>query len=112
MRMKRRGIEMKLVINGTGPSRVDQTLLKTIVRAHRWFNDLATEKVKNMAEIASREKIDKSHVSRVINLVFLAPDIVESIIAGQQPADLNVEKLTKRTDLPLDWNQQRQLLIT
>jgi len=37
------------------------------------------------------------------------PDIVESIIAGQQPADLNVEKLTKRTDLPLDWNQQRQL---
>ena len=112
MRMKRRGIEMKLVINGTGPSRVDQTLLKTFVRAHRWFNDLATEKVKNMAEIASREKIDKSHVSRVINLVFLAPDIVESIIAGQQPADLNVEKLTKRTDLPLDWNQQRQLLIT
>ena len=112
MRMKRRGIEMKLVINGTGPSRVDQTLLKTIVRAHRWFNDLATGKVKNMAEIASREKVDKSHVSRVINLVFLAPDIVESIIAGHQPADLNVEKLTKRTDLPLAWNQQRQLLIT
>jgi len=110
MRMKRRGIEMRLVINDTGPARVDQTLLKTIVRAHKWFNDLATGRVKNMAEITSREGVDKSYVSRVVNLAFLAPDIIESIISGHQPADLNVEKLTKRTDLPLDWVQQRQLL--
>jgi site-specific DNA recombinase len=54
--------------------------------------------------------VDKSYVSRVVNLAFLAPDIIESIISGHQPADLNVEKLMKRTDLPLDWVQQRQLL--
>jgi DNA invertase Pin-like site-specific DNA recombinase len=111
MKMKRRGIEMRLIINGAGPVRVDQTLLKTIVRAHKWFNDLATGKVKNMAEIASSEGVDKSYVSRVINLAFLAPDITESIIEGHQPADFNVEKLTKRTDLPLEWTQQHQLLI-
>jgi DNA invertase Pin-like site-specific DNA recombinase len=110
MRMKRRGIEMRLIINGTGPVRVDQTLLKTIVRAHKWFNDLATGKIRNMAEIASREGVDKSYVSRVVNLAFLAPDIIESIIAGHQPADLNVEKLTKQSNLPLGWNQQRHLL--
>jgi DNA invertase Pin-like site-specific DNA recombinase len=111
MRMKRRGIEMRLIINGAGPVRVDQTLLKTIVRAHKWFNDLTTGKVKNMAKIASSEGVDKSYVSRVVNLAFLAPDIIESIIAGHQPADFNVEKLTKRTDLPLEWAQQYQLLI-
>ncbi|MGD0280313.1 MAG: recombinase family protein [Smithella sp.] len=111
MKMKRRGIEMRLVINGAGPVRVDQTLLKTIVRAHKWFNDLATGRMKNMAEIASRDGVDKSYVSRVVNLAFLAPDIIESIIAGHQPADFNVEKLTKRTDLPLEWAQQHQLLI-
>jgi hypothetical protein len=32
--MKRRGMEMKLIINGIGPVRVDQTLLKIIARAH------------------------------------------------------------------------------
>ena len=110
MRMKRRGIEMRLIINGTGPVRVDQPLLKTIVRAHKWFNDLVSGRVHNMAEIASLEGVDKSYVSRVVNLAFLAPDIIESIISGHQPADLNVEKLMKRTDLPLDWVQQRQLL--
>jgi hypothetical protein len=84
--------------------------LKTIVRAHKWFNDLVSGRVNNFAEIASQEGIDKSYVSRVMNLAFLAPDIIESIISGRQPADLNVEKLTKRIDLPLDWEQQRQLL--
>jgi DNA invertase Pin-like site-specific DNA recombinase len=110
MRMKRRGIEMRLIINGAGPARVDPTLLKTIVRAHKWFNDLATGRTKNMAEIVSREGVDKSYVSRVINLAFLAPDITESIIAGQQPADLSAEKLIRRIDLPLDWDKQRKLL--
>jgi len=110
MQMKRRGAEMRLIINGAGPARVDQALLRTIVRAHKWFNDLVSGRVNNFAEIASQEGIDKSYVSRVMNLAFLAPDIIESILAGRQPADLNVEKLTKRIDLPLDWAQQHQLL--
>ena len=110
MQMKRRGIEMRLIIGCTGTARVDQTLLKTIIRAHKWFNDLVSGRVHNMAEIASREGVDKSYVSRVMNLAFLATDITESIILGRQPADLSVEKLTKRIDLPLDWMQQRQLL--
>ena len=110
MQMKRRGVEMRLIIGGTGPARVDRTLLRTIVRAHTWFNELVSGRVHTMAEIASQEGVDKSYVSRVMTLAFLAPDITESIIAGRQPADLSVEKLTKRIDLPLDWAQQRRLL--
>lgn len=110
MQMRRRGVEMRLIIGGTGPARVDQTLLKTIVRAHKWFNDLASGRVRNMTEIASKEGVDKSYVSRVVNLAFLAPDITESIIAGRQNADLTAEKLIRRIHLPLDWVQQHQLL--
>ena len=99
-----------MIIGGTGPVRVDQTLLRTVVRAHKWFKELISGRVHSMAEIASREGLDKSYVSRVIHLAFLAPDITESIMVGRQPADLSVEKLTKRIDLPLDWVQQRQLL--
>jgi hypothetical protein len=110
MKMKRRGIEMRLIINGAGPAKIDQTLLKTIVNAHQWFNDLLSGRVRNMAEIASKEGKNKSYISRVINLAFLAPDITESIITGRQPADLSAEKLIRRIDLPLNWDQQRQLL--
>jgi len=95
---------------GAGPARADQTLLKTIVRAHKWFNDLVFGRVHNMAEIATLEGIDKSYVSRVMAPAFPAPVIIESIIAGRQPADLSAEKLTKRIDLPPDWAQQHQLL--
>jgi len=45
-----------------------------------------------------------------LNLAFLAPDIIESIISGHQLANLNTERLLKRSDLPLDWTEQRQLL--
>lgn len=110
MLMKRRGIEMRLVIGGTGPPRVDQTLLKAIVRAHRWFDDLASGRVHSIAEIAAREGVDKRYVYRVMNLAFLAPDITESIVAGRQPADFSVKKLTKVIDLPPDWTGQRKLL--
>lgn len=110
MQMKRRGAEMRLVIGGSGPNRVDQTLLKTIARAHKWFNDLVSGRVHNMSEIASQEGINRSYVSRVMTLAFLAPGITESIIAGRQPADLSVEKLTRQVNLPLGWVQQHQLL--
>jgi len=108
--IKRRGVEMRLVINADGPARTDSTLIKTIVRAHKWFDDIITGRAKNMAEIASQEGTEKSYVAKVMNLAFLAPDIIESIIAGRQPADLTVERLTKHIDLPLDWTKQRQLL--
>jgi DNA invertase Pin-like site-specific DNA recombinase len=110
MQMKRRGVEMRLIIGGSGSARVDRTLLKTIVRAHKWFNELASGRVHTMAEITSREGVDQSYLSRVMTLAFLAPDIIDSIIAGRQPADLSVEKLTKRINLPLDWDHQRKLL--
>ena len=110
MQMKRRGVEMRFIIGGVGPARVDQTLVKTIIRAHKWFNDIISGRAQSMVAIASREGIDKSYVARIMDLVFLAPDITESIIAGYQPPDLSVEKLTKRIDLPMDWAEQRQLL--
>ena len=40
----------------------------------------------------------------------IAPDIVAAILAGTQPVELTAEKLVKRTDLPLDWAQQKELL--
>lgn len=43
-------------------------------------------------------------------LTFLAPGIVERILAGTQPANLSIEDLIKRVDLPLAWDEQYALL--
>lgn len=44
----------------------------------------------------------------VLPLAFLAPDIVEAILEGRQPAHLSVQKMLRR--LPLSWMEQREML--
>ena len=46
-------------------------------------------------EIAAAEKINASYVGRVLRLTLLAPDIVEAILDGRQPADLTLAVLMR-----------------
>ena len=48
-----------------------------LARGHRWLAMLESGKVKSLKEIAERENIDNSYVSRMVNLTSLSPDIVE-----------------------------------
>jgi hypothetical protein len=41
-----------------------------------------------IAEMAAAEKINESYVGRVLRLTLLAPDIVEAILGGRQPAEV------------------------
>ncbi len=58
--MKRRGVELRLIIQNEPPSRakVDLVLLKTIARAHKWFDQLVSGEVKSLAAIAAREGLN------------------------------------------------------
>jgi hypothetical protein len=112
LRVRRRGVEMRLVIGGSGSApRIDSTILKATARAHRWFDDLVSGRSASMVEIGQREGVGKRYVSRMIRLAFLAPAIVESIAEGRQPPELTAQFLsTGRGDLPLSWSAQEKLL--
>ena len=101
---------MRLIIQNDSTIRKDQNLIKILARAHAWWGELLNGKVKTSAEIAAREKLDKGYVSRVLDLAFLAPDIVEAIVAGHQPAALTAQHLLRGIKLPLDWAEQRRML--
>jgi hypothetical protein len=64
MQIKRRGVEMRLVIKGNGspPQRADLALLKAIARAHQWSEDLLTGRARSIAEIADRAWVGDRHV--------------------------------------------------
>ena len=51
---------------------------------------LETGQVKSLREIAEKEGIDNSYVSRMVNLTTLAPDIVEAILDDQLPPTLTL----------------------
>jgi hypothetical protein len=47
-------------------------------------------------------------VRKLVPLAYLAPDIMEAILDGRQPATLELQHLTNR-EIPLDWAEQRKL---
>ncbi len=112
MQMKRRGVEMRMVLEGdaTAAARVDLPLLKAVARARRWSQDLIAGRVQSVSEIARREELDRRSVHRLLRLGFLSPRIVEAIAEGRQPPDLTVIDLSRRVDLPLLWSAQEQAL--
>ena len=105
---------MRLVLEGAGHGatapKPDPALIKAVVRAHRWFDHLVSGRTQSFADLAKSEGCSERYVSRLVPLAFLAPDIVEAILAGTQPVDLTAEALTKRSDLPLSWADQKASL--
>jgi site-specific DNA recombinase len=110
--MKKRGVELKLVIQNepSSPSNVDRVLLKTIARAHRWFDQLVSGEATSLNAIAAREGLNYRFVGKIVRLALLAPEIVEAISEGRQPPELSAELLTKHLALPLDWDDQKRFL--
>jgi hypothetical protein len=88
--------------------RVDSALLKAIVRAHGWRQMLESGEYASSAELAKAEKVNASYLSRILRLTLIAPDIIEAILAGRQPATLQLDDLFKPQ--PAVWSQQHSRL--
>ncbi len=92
---------------GAPRPRVDNTMVKAIARAHRWKQLLESGQFVSVTELAEAEKINQSYLCRVLRLTLLAPDIVEMILNGRQPADLELDVLMR--PLPLEWKEQHRV---
>jgi hypothetical protein len=64
--------------------------------------------VKSLREIAAREGIDRSYVSRMVNLTTLAPDIVAAILDDVLPNDITPFDLAVDSLVVLE-EQQKQI---
>ena len=87
---------------------IDNAMVKAISRAFRWQKLLENGTYGCLREIATAEQIGPSFVSRVIRLALLAPDIVDAILAGRQPAHLTLKDLMD--PFPVEWVKQREYL--
>ena len=113
IRLQRSGKQVRLIL-GEVSSRTrspDATLVQLVRDGHRWFEDLRMGRAATIAAIAERDRQQVSHVSRNLSLAFLAPDITEMILTGRQPITLTPERLKAARPLPVDWTQQRALLL-
>jgi hypothetical protein len=86
------------------PSRVDSTIVKAMVRAHRWRGMLESKLFSTVRELAKAENINEAYLGRVLRLTLLSPVITEAILSGMQPADLELATLLK--PFPIEWQKQ------
>ena len=114
IRIKRRG-SRKAVTLPNGEALVvrpwDATpspLQLALVRGHRWLAQLSSGKARSLREIAAREGVDNSYVSRMVNLTTLAPDIVAAILDDALPDAITLFDLASGT--PLLWEEQQAIL--
>jgi site-specific DNA recombinase len=111
-RLATSGVGLKLVVgDGVVRSRApDQALIKLIADAHEWWAQLQSGRAASIRKLAAAENVSKSHMGRVLRLAFLAPDIVEAILEGQQPVELSTRRQLLHAELPHDWSEQRRQL--
>jgi len=83
----------------------DSTLVKALARAFRWKRMLESGEFATIAELAAREGIARSYMTRVLRLTLLAPDIVEAILDDRQRTNLTLAKAMD--ELPAAWGDQR-----
>jgi hypothetical protein len=111
---KRGGRKLVLAPNGTNVitapvhRHIDNAMIKAIARAHRWRDMLESGTHDTIAEIAAAEKINESYVGRMMRLTLLAPDIIQTIMNGHQPAGLRLEDLVRQ--FPLGWKVQSETI--
>jgi hypothetical protein len=91
------------------PPRIDNTLVKAIVRAHRWRDMLESGDFATVRDLAKAEAINESYLGRVLRLTLLAPKIIEAILEGKQPATLELDDLMQL--FPIEWDKQVETLI-
>ena len=95
---------MQLPEGTAEPRRTDSTLVKALARAFRWKRMLESGEFATIGELAEREGIAPSYMTRVLRLTLLAPDIVDAILDGKQGPEVTLARVLE--PFPLEWNRQ------
>ena len=96
--------EMQMPEGAPSTRKMDNTLIKALARAFRWKRMLESGEFTTIAELAEREAITPSYMTRVMRLTLLAPDIVEAILDGKKEPEVTLAQLLE--PLPAIWTQQ------
>lgn len=93
------------LVKGTNAN-FDDTLVKAVIRAHKWQGMINNGKARSIRDVAGRENVPSGYACKIIRLTELAPDITTAILNGRQPKALQLAEMMD--DFPIRWDEQRQ----
>lgn len=86
--------------------KLDSTLIKNVALAFKWREGIQTGKFRTLQQIADDEDCTERFIRKILPFAYLAPDIIESIINGTQPASFDYKKFQEQP-IPIEWSAQR-----
>jgi len=113
VKLKRCGMAMKLIVRAPTSSEAiapDLKVLALIAKGNQWFTKLISGQYDSIQQVAQEVGVSRSYCTRLIYLSFLAPSIIQLLLDGKQPPELNADQLKRCVPLPVDWNEQHKLL--
>jgi len=108
--LSRVGQGTRMAITGANAGNPDAGMVRLLAQAHQVHRRLIQGTHASIAEFAAREQMTGSYITRLLRLVWLAPDITQAILTGRHPPALSTIKLMQSGRLPSDWTQQRAML--
>lgn len=102
--------EMQMPEGSPQQRKTDNSLVKAVARAFRWKRMLESGEFATVAELAEREGIAPSYITRILRVTLLAPNIVEAILDGSQGPGVTLASVLE--PFPLEWDEQRRRFST
>ncbi|MGE0255499.1 MAG: hypothetical protein AB7N54_04880 [Alphaproteobacteria bacterium] len=112
--MKRRNGRPRIVPpadfdDGPDEQTPDPRLVRAIARAWDWRRRLERGEVMTIQDIAAAEKISDRYVSRILQLAYLSPDVLEKLLVHRRPSALSIRDLAAVAERP--WVEQERAVF-
>jgi hypothetical protein len=107
---RRNGRKMILTRDDISSSKKQQVqspnnaLVASLAKAWLWQEQLESGEFGSVDDIAKTNNVDRTYVSRILQLTSLSPAIVEQILSGNELEGLSLRQLRK--GIPAVWDDQ------
>lgn len=92
----------------SGRAQLNAPLVKMLVRAHELQRRLLQGQ--SVEDLARDAGLSVRQARWILRLAWLAPDITQAILRGEQPRGLTADRLARMVRLPVEWQAQRSAL--
>jgi site-specific DNA recombinase len=102
---RKRGVETRIILAGVTAPR-DETLFRNIARANRYLGMIISGQT--FTEIGEIEGVTGRRIQQLIELSFLAPEVIRDVFEGRQSIGLTTEWLLRHA-YSANWKEQREI---
>ena len=111
--LKRTGQETRLLVHWAldiEARKPDRSLLRLLGQARQFGMMVMDGQGRSVRKLAAEAGVSPSYFTRLFRLQFLAPEIVQAILPGEQPPGLTANRLKLAGTLACAWSEQRRQL--